>query len=767
MPYCTRCDRQFQSEGALNQHIRASSFHYFCARCQRDFGSSRAKQQHIMDSPNHHVCFECVPERDFSAQGSLEKHRVDAHNLCTKCRLVFQTPGWLRQHKVLVHQVCGGCRRYFDTSEELEHHSAFSCSPSSQVSGNAMADDLGDSLSTIRRHYQQPLVTLLLDIQKTEIQHLKSTEFIRALECLYPTQNNTFMRHRINAFEERDYVAISCTWSHPLPLKQPYGKYYVQSRNRGFSQSTVRDSVFERVRKYMVHFDLRYLWIDKECVVQEDGEEKETAIQAMDLVYYRSKHPIGLLYQPILSIADLQLLAGLMTEKFVTKSGSQFKLSPGLPFESVRKILELLDAIVSDIWWTRAWTYQENYRGSTRMRLLIPHCISSKDYPNYYIKLFGDVPGEIVLNSTEFHEAATAFCLAFDPPASLRKSRQLVLERASKYTLLLEKPGVYGQDLATRSMTPLIIEDIEKRQLEVPLDRLAIIANCCQYSARLDCRELMKRGHSVSLAILALFLLNGEILYNGLDSRDRVSDGHNITHFLSTQAFNQYSPPQQARGLTYNKSCRFIDAVLKRRGIRTQGHLWKLGRRIDTSEFSNRLPYVEDDGSLTRDERRNLMLLANELGKRGFRDLRVEIIAYLERTDTSQSGNSFAKEYQKYMAKELAAAVSQCRLLRLGALWSFSDEHSPYRGIFICNQPETDDGPDYVFTASREEEEADDGGDLLNDIDRHVSLEVDCTITNGPIPNLHTRRWIHGLCFFYGCPRMDVNFPWPRAITQV
>ncbi len=617
------------------------------------------------------------------------------------------------------------------------------------------------------------------------MQHLKSTEFIQALECLrLPAQNNisepgawptryesaypptTFIRSHINAFEKRDYVAISCTWDYPLPLVQPCGKYSVQSRNGEFFPSTVRDSVFERVGKYMIRFNLRYLWIDKECVVQEDGEEKETALQAMDLVYYCSKHPIGLLYQPIMSIADLKLLAELMTGKSVVKSGSKFKLSPGLPCESACKILELLEAIVSDIWWTRAWTYQENYRGNVNMKLLIPHHIPPDDYHSDYIGLFKDVPGEIVLSSTRFHEAATAFCLAFDPPADLRRARELVLERARKYTLLLEKPGIYGRDLVTKSMTPLIIADIEKRQLKIPLDRLAIVANCCQYSARLDRTELLKRGHSVSLAILALFLLNGDILYNGPDHRNRASGAHNITSFLNAQAFNQYLPPQSMHGLTYNKSCRFIDVELTRHGVRTRGHLWKLGCCIDTSRFSKTLPYVEDNGSLTRDERRNLMLLANELDERGFSGLYEEIGTFLEHSGTSQYRNSFAREYQNHMAKELATAVSQGRLLRLGALWSPTDEHSPYRGIFICNQPELEGLPDYVFTASREKE-ADDGRDLLNDIDRHVSLEVDCTITSGRLPDLHTRCWIHGLCFFYGCPRMQVSFPWPSTITRV
>ncbi|RWA13462.1 hypothetical protein EKO27_g1632 [Xylaria grammica] len=540
-----------------------------------------------------------------------------------------------------------------------------------------MADDLGDSLSTIRRRYQQPLVTLLLDIQKTEIQHLKSAEFMQALECLcFSTQSNVpgtrarptrseyarpstiLTRRRINTAIERDYAAISYTWHYPLPLMQPCGKYFAQSREGEFLQSKVRDSVFERVGKYMVHFNLRYLWIDQECLVQEDGEEKRTAIQAMDLVYGRSRHPVGLLYQPVLSIAELELLAGLMEGRFFVKSGSEFELLPRLPREIACKILELLEAIASDIWWTRAWTYQENYRGNINMNLLIPHCISSDDYHDDFIKLFENVPGEIVLNSTWFHEAATAFCLAFDPPAGLINAKELVLERARKFTLLLEKTGVYGRDLATRSMSPLIIADIEKRQVRDPLDRLPIIANCCQYPVRLNHIELAKRGHSVSLAILALFLLNGDILYNGEGGGSRVSGAHNITSFLNVQAFNQYSPPQSAYGLTYNKSCRFIDVELTRHGIRTQGHLWKLGRCIDTSRFPKQLPYVEDNGSLSREERRNIMLLANALDERGFRSLYEEIAMFLDHSGNSQCRSSFAKEYQNHMAKELATAES-------------------------------------------------------------------------------------------------------------
>ncbi|KAI0467025.1 hypothetical protein F4859DRAFT_507001 [Xylaria cf. heliscus] len=338
------------------------------------------------------------------------------------------------------------------------------------------------------------------------------------------------MRSHTNAVEKRDY--------------QPYGKYPMQSRNGDFFQSV-----------YMVRFNLRYLWINKECVL-------------------------------IMFVIDLKLLVGLMTRKFIVESGSKFKLFPELPCKSACKILELLDAIVN--------------------------------YHSDYIRLFKDVPGEIVLNSTRFHKAATAFCSALDPPAGRRKAREPVLDRARKYTLLLEKPEIYGRDLATKPMTPLIIVDIEKRPLaENPLGSSNYYRELLLYSVRLGRIELLKRDIALALAILALFLLKGEILHNGPDDRTCVSGTHNITDFLGAQAFNQYSPPQLTDGFIFNKR-----------------HLWKLGYCINTSRFPKTLPCVEDNGSLKRNERRNFMLLENELDERGFSSLFTEIGRFLKHSGT-------------------------------------------------------------------------------------------------------------------------------------
>ncbi|KAI1274061.1 hypothetical protein F5Y07DRAFT_374352 [Xylaria sp. FL0933] len=341
------------------------------------------------------------------------------------------------------------------------------------------------------------------------------------------------------------------------------------------------------------------------------------------------------------------------------------------------------------------------------------------------------------------------------------EAKKLVLERAYKFTLLLEKPSIRGHNLATSSMSPLIIADIEKRNLESPVDRIPIIANCCEYSVRIDGTKLTERGHSMSLAILVLFLLNGEILYNGPHNEGRGSASNKITDFLQAQAFDRYLPPQSAPGPTYNKSCRFVDVQLTGVGIQTVGHLWKLGRCIDTSKFPETRPYVKDSGDLTRDERRNLMLLAEELDEY---DLSDDIREYLDNSNVSR--RSFAKKYQQRMARELATAIREGRVVRLAVLWTRSGGRSPYRGIFICDQFKPHDSSDYVFTASCERQ-ADSDRHLPNDIDKHVSLEVDFSLGTEGLPFLRTRRWIHGLCFFYGCPRIEVVFPWPSTIQHI
>ncbi|KAI0202401.1 heterokaryon incompatibility protein-domain-containing protein [Astrocystis sublimbata] len=665
-----------------------------------------------------------------------------------------------------------------------------------------MADDLSDSMDTIKERHGRSLVNALMDIEKaSNVHHRKPREFMKILDCLYFSSRTdtpdtsagserrepgcrptTLKRKRIDTSDVamRDYVAVSYTWDHDASFKEPCGKYSVQSHNGDFLESKVRDSVFERVGKYMKYFgDLQYFWIDRHCVVQEEGKAKTEALQAMDLVYSWSKHPIGLLYQPILSVAELKLLAELMS--------GQLADSEHLSDQRTSETLKLLEDIVSDPWWTRAWTYQEDYSAGERMKLLIPHNIPPEDYTEEFSNLFENIPGEIVLDSTGFYKAASAFCLPLDPPHyQLKRIRKLVLERAGRFTLPLKEamPGLFPffDDPANRSMTPYIVKNIEGRQLRVPWDRLSIIANCCQYPVRLDGVELSKKDdQSVSLAILALFLLNGEIFENGWDQpRSHIADGRNITYFFEKYAFSRYPRPQSGGNLTYNKSCRFTDVELTSYGVKTRGHVWFINGEFDTSEFADQLPLAKDGGDPEGEDRRILGLLADKIGGFGEKSSKMHktLLDYLDRgfDDASKHAHTFAQAYQRSMAKELATAIRQQKPIWFGLIVYapdyMPDKHSPGFGFFVGNDDGDygrDDMPMHVFTALRERAAGDDSG-LTNDKGRYVSLEVNYECDNeeeeGGLACLLTRRWIHGLCFYDGCPEIDVVFFWPGVLTS-
>ncbi|CAH0057943.1 unnamed protein product [Clonostachys solani] len=92
--YCDRCDRQFNSESALDQHIR--------------------------DSPRHHVCYAC--DDDFGDRDDLERHCEDCHFYCRDCGRFFDSAEDLEQHDILQHDMCITCGRYFSSESNLKNH---------------------------------------------------------------------------------------------------------------------------------------------------------------------------------------------------------------------------------------------------------------------------------------------------------------------------------------------------------------------------------------------------------------------------------------------------------------------------------------------------------------------------------------------------------------------------------------------------------------------------------------------------------------------
>lgn len=228
--------------------------------------------------------------------------------------------------------------------------------------------------------------------------------------------------------------------------------------------------------------------------------------------------------------------------------------------------------------------------------------------------------------------------------------------------------------------------------------------------------------------MLALFLLNGEILMNGPDNSQSAIRS-NIFDYLRSQSLRTFQTPDINQKLTFIKSCRFADVKLSEEGILTSGHLWRLGKIVEDPR-STRPPPRGHDCQLNWYQRMRLGQLARHLGS-GECGSRYGYIAsaideYLDQDERwGDKDITFSKFYKDLMAEEVVKAMmddTRSPQLRLGALISQADCTStdPYSGVFIRESGHRwEKDETYVFTAVCPAEKTVDG------VEKHVSLEVD------------------------------------------
>ncbi|KAL7628706.1 hypothetical protein AAE478_000221 [Parahypoxylon ruwenzoriense] len=648
---------------------------------------------------------------------------------------------------------------------------------------NAVVKDTSWPLGQIRHKNRSSIVSSLLRINKHAVIRENG---LRSLECLYLTTDgeepsgkrrrvanggvasppSELLRRRYlypisNTNGGRDYVAVSYTWGASKEEKdagqETVGRYFIESRRSGEPPlvSKVRDVVWDRVLNYAEHINCENIWIDRECIDQDDAAEKEAAMQRMHHVYGLSRRPIALLTCTIKTIRELDLLANIMCDKVRTEDESA--------------TLDLLNDITSNLWWTRAWTFQEDYKASTRMSLLIPHCPTLEGHKRATCDelgrpLLGNIDGEICIKSVDFRRQATLFCISYRRRIGDKDVCDKILKSAAKYNVLLREecslPDFYS---ASRSMTPTILADIGARGISEKSDLLAIAANCSSYSTRLKTKALDGDGSSLSLSILALCFLNGEIMENDPELLGPGTLNDNIFEYLSKQALSNFQPPVD-RELTFIKSCRFIDPQLTPEGTQTKGHLWKLGKIIADEplrgvKFRTLEPLVQ--------------LATNLQYRRDGSGPYAELATLLCQWIHDPSHGPALVDEREWMASEVENAVMEGKALRLGCLVHpiHGTMNSPYRAIFVYGgDDDWDDdwdesSPSYVFTSSRPLARNTGGG-----IAKHVSLEVDVkwpgSCSRSALPRLYIKRWLNGLYFFEGLPQRSVLFPWPPALLE-
>ena len=679
--------------------------------------------------------------------------------------------------------------------------------------------DKGCSLSQIARQQNKSIISLLVDIQPNHSDkpiEPRLLSFIKNLECLeaptHPRSSDeqapkTEIRRRssIDATKTGSYVALSYTWDPSDHEEDAKGAYLVQKRHSPeFEPSRPRNDVLDRIFPYMRTIGIDLLWVDQHSLLQEQDvhncsdpprckegpcAQMRQGMAVMDLVYSCSDHPVGLLGRPITLSFELYLLSILLQGHLTTREGSEFKLSREGKLVAWM-VVDMLSQITDDKWWRRGWIFQENFRGGTKMKLLISCHKDLESLKRDYgqntspcgTPIFGDVPveGELCISSVNFFEQTTRLCLACrghidqchssstsDSKLALRKDvLSGIRDRAGKYDLILG---------SSKPMTPRIVSDIDKKDISKPWDRLAIVANCCGYAIRLDGDELSRNKSSLSLSILAQCLLNGEVLHNG---RVPIHDiaAMTVPEYLEEAIFSELDSSVSTYSLTFRKSCRFIAPFFSQLGVHTRGHIWKLQRVVDTNDWPAQGGWVDTlQGGLSPIQRKQLAYLELWADNEGYKGLAGNLSVYLQRdavlAEVEDEKLSFTKRYMKIMAGEVADAISKGGSLALGCLWD-KVGYSPYMAVFVWPDRSLHVSTEtFAFTASRPENASSAEFDF-NDLDRHVSFEVDLEgleidDRDRRIPSLRIRRWLPGLCFFRGESREEVVFPWPRELEKI
>ena len=303
----------------------------------------------------------------------------------------------------------------------------------------------------------------------------------------------------------KHYVAISYCWK---SQEGETPKYLVQTA-KGQRPNEAPSVILSRAVAFAAYHNLGLVWIDQECIEQEDREDKEQGIQSMDLVYQQASHAVALLTVRITSQAYVDALSKLVQGEELT------------PSELVDAV-EALELIAADRWLERAWCFQETAAAGESLRLLIPCDLEFTGDEGFY-----SIPGEIEMTVREIQAGAawvTACADGVDPALiAARVASDLKVRAERVFNTLMEMcPIAYHTEPrdpefrfgCNASEALQLLGDRQNRRLE---DRLAILANVCNYATRLNTHNLkeseerMGREHSFSLCFLVLALLNGDM----------------------------------------------------------------------------------------------------------------------------------------------------------------------------------------------------------------------------------------------------------------
>lgn len=325
------------------------------------------------------------------------------------------------------------------------------------------------------------------------------------------THKNILQVARRSALKDASaYVAVSYCWNRAHPQWSPSNNdkpLQVICENLSSRPTNAPSDVLNRSIAYAEAQNINAIWIDQECIDQSDPVEKEMAIQEMDMVYEESNYPIAVLEFSFQTQIELDVFASICDMVLYTFDPSQIEV-----LESV------LEGLVEDTWFERAWTLQESVSAGAEMKLLLG-CPGLQKSPD-----FGLTSGEFELsvfnfqnamvNARVFIEEGLAASVWSDSSSAINASNcadvlwnyiPAIISNSNQGTSKPDAP--YGRVRnAAQALTFL-----ENRYNSYFPDRLAILANLCDYEYRINTEVLKLPNSSFTVCSLTLAVLNGDM----------------------------------------------------------------------------------------------------------------------------------------------------------------------------------------------------------------------------------------------------------------
>lgn len=346
-------------------------------------------------------------------------------------------------------------------------------------------------------------------------------------------------------------------------------------------------SLLQRITKLCNHHNLYFIWIDQECIYQEDIEDKQVGIRAMDSVYQQAE----------LCVAVLEVC--LIKQRHVDALEPLRSAPEEISYETLVNILETLELILEDSWFSRVWCLQEALAGSSDMVLLVSYAQGLEVHD-----LFEQVDNILIrlmkINIVIHTWLAIRLETRHDGVPVLEARGNQVIDRWFNGNApdVIDPAGIDSRFICSAADAMVLLQD---RHNSITSDRLANLTNLCGYERRPLGLEIEVAGHNFSVSVLAVAILNGDISlleqYHGLRNRASKAVQSGLGQGPPPAGYGfAWCPPAQASlaagyppSVTENFVFRMDVLSLSLRGLYVNGCIWVADRELDleSSEYDD------------------------------------------------------------------------------------------------------------------------------------------------------------------------------------